>query len=190
MLIGWRVKNVLCPRRKVVYREKVKLPYVATGSCLTSSSFGNKKLRVKRMTVLNTMSWVRHLSVRWSGTLSQCVFFLGHFFSAHPRRFGEKKSDEKHRKKSTWPKIPVFRHKISLSLSLYFSPDSVRTLKWLGRSFSRGNQQCQQISNGIHHHLAMSDTRTWWTHKPTHTHAATICTNLAVHITQKLYQIL
>ena len=31
-------------------------------------------------------------------------FFFGHFvFSACPRRFGEKKSDEKHRKKSTLP---------------------------------------------------------------------------------------
>ena len=39
------------------------------------------------------MSWARHLSVRWSGTLSQCVFFLWTFvFSfARPRRFGEKK---------------------------------------------------------------------------------------------------
>ena len=27
------------------------------------------------------------------------------FYSARPRRFGEKKSDEKHRKKSTWPKV-------------------------------------------------------------------------------------
>ena len=31
------------------------------------------------MTALNTMSKVRHLSVRWSETLSQCFFFFGHF---------------------------------------------------------------------------------------------------------------
>ena len=44
------------------------------------------------MTALNTSS-VCHLLVRWSGTLSQCIFFpLGIlFFSARPRRFGEKK---------------------------------------------------------------------------------------------------
>ena len=62
----------------------------------------------KRMTALNIMSSVCHLSVRWSGTLSQCVFFFfGHFVFFPLARVGlvKKKSDEKHRKKSTWPYI-------------------------------------------------------------------------------------
>ena len=46
------------------------------------------------MTALNTMNLVCHLSVRWSWTLNQSVFFLWafcFFFFARPRRFGEKK---------------------------------------------------------------------------------------------------
>ena len=52
------------------------------------------------------MNLVCHLSVRWSWTLNQCVFFLGHFVFFPRARVGlvKKKSDEKHRKKSTWPK--------------------------------------------------------------------------------------
>ena len=47
------------------------------------------------------MSEVCHLSVRWSGTLSKLVFF-GHFVFPRARVGLVKKSDEKHRKKSTW----------------------------------------------------------------------------------------
>ena len=46
------------------------------------------------MTTLNAMSLVCHLSVRWTGTLSQYVFFsldILFFFFARPHRFGVKK---------------------------------------------------------------------------------------------------
>ena len=100
MLIGWKESRTFfninrCLRRKVKYQEKFnKLPYRGDWKLFTGiSSFGNKQNFFKRMTALNTMSLVCHLSVRWFGTLSKCVFFSLDilFFSARPRRFGEKK---------------------------------------------------------------------------------------------------
>ena len=47
------------------------------------------------------------MSVRWSGTLSQCVSFLWTFcfFSRAHVGLLKKKSDEKQRKKNTWPYV-------------------------------------------------------------------------------------
>ena len=72
--------------------------FAATGSCLALSLFG-KKIN-KRMTALNTIRSVCHFSVRYTEPVF--FFFLWAFcvfFSARPRMFGEKKRDEKHRKK-------------------------------------------------------------------------------------------
>ena len=73
MLIGSRESKTFfhCEERSCTRKS---LTFVATASCFTLSSFGNKKLKKKkkkkkRLTTLNTMSWVCHLSVRWSGTL-------------------------------------------------------------------------------------------------------------------------
>ena len=76
--------------------------FVATG--LTLSLFGKKNKQKNDCTQHNKFGMSFVGQVVWD-TEPVFFFFLWAFcfFSARPRRFGEKKSDEKHRKKSTWP---------------------------------------------------------------------------------------
>ena len=71
---------------------------MATGSCLTLSSFGNKKLKKKKKKKKNDHAQHNELRVSFVGQMDWntepvLFFFFGHFvfFSARPRRFGEKK---------------------------------------------------------------------------------------------------
>ena len=90
------------PAKKGQVPGKVKLPYRGDWKLITCiSSFRNKQNFFKRMTARNTMSLVCHLLVRWSGTLSQWVFFLWTFCFFLLARIGlvKKKRDEKQKKK-------------------------------------------------------------------------------------------
>ena len=74
--------------------KKSNFSTVATGSCSTLSSFGNKKLRKKKEWLCSTQ-WARCVICRSGGLehWASAFFFLWTFciFSARPRRFGEKK---------------------------------------------------------------------------------------------------
>ena len=113
----WSVEksqSVLCPRKPTGKKSNFRI--VATGSCLTLSSFGNKKkLRKKRMTVLNTMSYSRCVICRSGGLehWASAFFFSSDIFFFPRARVGlVKKSDEKHRKKSSWPNWHLFQNGI------------------------------------------------------------------------------
>ena len=104
---------------------------------------------------------MRHLSVRWSGTLSQSVFFLWTFcfFSARPRRFGEKKVTRNIEKKAhglsdtrlsrPWHGVVFFCGKSSFLFSRY----SVIFCAF----FARGkNADCSRKCRGHHTMTARS----------------------------------